>query len=181
MQKAGDGNTVPGHKRYRLLCGRKGSREGLQREGTMDCAEFKNEVECLFKSISDKLSCILKDFYEPYGLTAPQAMILIALYRGGPGKISDMAKALNMTNSNLSVICRRLEKSNFVIRKRDDLDQRVVYLYLTESSKQLMTEMEARISTDYLCSLGGASDEDKALIIAGMTKLNELLTQNHEK
>ena len=146
----------------------------------MECIEFKNEVERLFQSISEKLTGILKEFYEPYGLTAPQAMILIALHRAGPGKIGDIAKMLHMTNSNLSVICRRLEKSGFIIRKRDDMDQRVVFLYLTDECKTMMADLEKKITTDYLCSLEMATEEDRTTILKGMRKLNELLTGGNE-
>ena len=138
--------------------------------------EFKYEVEELFGCISNKLSGTLKEFYEPFGITAPQAMILVALHKGGPGKISDMAKALNMTNSNLSVICRRLERSGLVSRKRDEVDQRVVHLHLTEKSQAFLGELECRITTQYLCSLETASEEDKTTILNGLRKLNELLT-----
>lgn len=141
----------------------------------MDCDDFKDKVEELFYSISGKLSCTLKHFYEPYGLTAPQAMILMELQRNGPAKIGNMARSLGMTNSNLSVICRRLERSGFIIRKRDDIDQRVVHIYLTDDCKTLIVELKANITTDYLCVLKRASDEDKATILAGLTKLNELL------
>lgn len=143
--------------------------------------DFKNQVEGLFHSISEQLANLLRDFYGPYGLTAPQAMILMALYRKGPGKISDMAKSLHMTNSNLSVICKRMEKSGFVVRKRDDLDQRVVHLYLTDGAKALMDDMDKRIATDYLRALEEASDQDKTTILNGLTKLDELLKANQPK
>lgn len=142
----------------------------------MDNCEFKYEVELLFGTISTKFSELLREFYDPYGITAPQAMILIALHKRGPGKIGDMAKTLNMTNSNLSVICRRLERSGFLLRKRNEIDQRVVHLYLTEKSQAFLEELEKKITTDYLCSLEQASDEDKEVILKGLRKLSELLT-----
>lgn len=142
----------------------------------MACNEFKTEVEMLFGSISNKLTGILREFYEPYGLTAPQAMILIALHKGASGKISDMAKSLNMTNSNLSVICRRLEGSGYLVRRRDKIDRRVVYLHLTDDSKTLLEKLEQKLSTDYLCLLENASAKDRIAVITGLTILNELLT-----
>lgn len=144
----------------------------------MVCNQFASEVEVLFHQISDQFASILREFYEPYGLTAPQAMILIALHRGGPEKISDMAKKLSMTNSNLSVICQRLEKSDFVIRKRDEFDQRVVYLYLSDRCKTIMQDMECRIGSEYLLALQSASEQDKETILKGLLKLNELLSRS---
>lgn len=147
----------------------------------MNCVEFKSDVEELFHSISFKLNDILQTFYKPYGLTAVQAVILIALYQNGPGKMSDIAKELNMTNSNLSVICRRLEKSGFLLRLRDQSDQRVVSLHLTENCNKMMASLDEQITTDYLCPLEQASEEDRVLIIKGLKKLESLLTPTEER
>ena len=142
----------------------------------MDCCQFKREVELLLHSISSKYGSILKAFYEPYGITAVQATVLLALYRRGPGKISDMAELLGMTNSNLSVICRRLEKGGFLLRKREDADRRTVYLHLTHHCLSIMAELEKKITSEYLCPLEAAAEEERILILQGMQALDRLVS-----
>lgn len=141
----------------------------------MNSKEFKHEAERLMYSIYTEMEACARQFYEPIGLTAPQGLILMSLYRSGPSKVTDTAKRLNMTNSNLSTICRRLERDGFLTRTRDTNDQRIVWLQLTPSCASNIKELEAQIDCHYLTGLNEISDADRQLILGGMTKLNELL------
>lgn len=84
----------------------------------MDEMSFKKELLELTRDINMKFTTLLSDFYQPLGITAVQALILSELCEHGEKKISDLGKNLNMTNSNVSVICQRLEKWLFKSHKR---------------------------------------------------------------
>ena len=137
--------------------------------------DFKHEAERLMYSIYTEMEACTRQFYDPIGLTAPQGLIIMSLYRSGPSKVTDTAKRLNMTNSNLSTICRRLERDGFLIRTRDQKDQRIVWLSLTESCKEKVQALETQIDCRYLANLSGISAEDRMIILNGLHKLNELL------
>lgn len=84
----------------------------------MDEMSFKKELLELTRDINMKFTTLLTKFYQPLGITAVQALILSELCEHGEKKISDLGKNLNMTNSNVSVICQRLEKNGFKSYKR---------------------------------------------------------------
>ncbi len=141
----------------------------------MPINEFQTQVYAMLRDISLKIANMLGEFYQPFGVTPVQATILLALESDGPQKISDVAKHLNMTPSNLSMICRRLERDGFLSRSRDERDQRVVRLKLTERASQVMCAVQARALEDRLPAFSKISPEDQQLILDGITRLREVL------
>jgi MarR family transcriptional regulator, organic hydroperoxide resistance regulator len=69
-------------------------------------------------------------------VTPSQAEILMSLDEHGPQKISELALKLHMVDSNVSNICSRLEKLQFIERVRQNTDQRVVKINLTDLAKK---------------------------------------------
>ena len=139
--------------------------------------DFKFIAQDLMYSISLRMDACIRKFYDPFGLTAPQAMILTYIRRNGRGRVTDVASHLHMTNSNLSTICRRLERDGFITRIRDTEDQRIVWLSLTESCEQKLKEIDQKIDSCYLNNLNGVSKEDGETILAGLKKLSDILNQ----
>lgn len=60
----------------------------------------------------------------------------MSLDEHGPQKISELALKLHMVDSNVSNICSRLEKLQFIERVRQNTDQRVVKINLTDLAKK---------------------------------------------
>ena len=141
----------------------------------IDAKEFKFIVEMLLHSISNRMQICLRQFYETFGLSTPQAMVLLYVRHCGRGKITEVAHTLHMTNSNLSTICRRLEREGLLTRTRDDMDQRIVWISLTESCQQRLQQLEDQIDTQYLNNLSSVSAWDRETILNGLLKLNEVL------
>lgn len=119
----------------------------------------------------------LRQFYEPFGITVPQAIILLYIHRCRMGKITDVARHLHMSNSNLSAICRRLERDHLLIRTRDQKDQRIVWISLTDQCRNRLMQIEQTIDTSYLSCLSHISSSDRKTILEGLTLLNDLLSR----
>ena len=141
----------------------------------IDAKEFKFIVEMLLHSISHRMQICLRQFYETFGLSTPQAMVLLYVRHCGRGKITEVAHTLHMTNSNLSTICRRLEREGLLTRTRDDMDQRIVWISLTESCQQRLQQLEDQIDTQYLNNLSSVSAQDRETILSGLLEKPQLL------
>ncbi len=138
-------------------------------------AEFKFIVEMLLHGITVQMEACMKQFYEAFGLTTAQAMVLLYLRHYGQGKITEVARKLHMTNSNLSTTCRRLEREGLLKRTRDADDQRIVWISLTEACEQRLVQLEEQIDCRYLDNLTAVSEQDREIILAGLMKLKDLL------
>lgn len=78
-----------------------------------------------------------QEVYKGFGLTGPQLWALKTLSRRGALATTDLAKALAVQPSTLSVLVDRLEKRGFVRRDRPREDQRFVEITLTPKGAAL--------------------------------------------
>lgn len=138
--------------------------------------QFQENLIELLKSVNGKLNGILHDFYEPYGLTSVKASVLLELHKNGKQNITDLSNHLCMGKSNLSPLCKRLEKSGFIERVRDPKDERCVNIRMTECAKKIMGEVTEKISENIIPSLTGIEEHQKDKIVEGLSILNECLS-----
>lgn len=105
--------------------------------------EEEERIITTLRSIMANMSNLMNSYYEPYGMTGVQCLVLTQLAMSEEEvKISDLAKALMMSNSNISAIIKRMEHHDLVIRQRSKTDERVVIVSLTENSKKCMEQMQ---------------------------------------
>ena len=139
------------------------------------------EMMSLLRQINMRLHHCLKELYEPLGLTGPQAVVMIELFKEDGQRICDLAEAAGMTVSNISAICQRsyfcqrLERNGFLHRVRSQQDQRTVRICLSEKSLQLIRDCDHQIAlqSDQISLKMTAEELDE--INSGLRKLNEFL------
>ena len=110
-----------------------------------------------------------------YGLTPPQTAILLLLGKSGTMRVSDIAGAMEMVDSNVSNICSRLERMDLVRRNRLADNRRVVEVALTEAAREKLALIKSdqrqfsRSIGKHICA------EDMAQIERGLRLMNDLL------
>lgn len=78
-----------------------------------------------------------QDVYRTYGLTAPQLWAMKTLQREGTMAAGQLALALAVHQSSLSILVDRLEKRGLVQRVRSQRDRRFVQIALTKRGAAL--------------------------------------------
>lgn len=73
--------------------------------------DFQTQIIGLFRSLHGQLGAVVNQYCQPLGITRPQALILKELAEHDEISISELARRLGFTNSNVSAICKRLEKA----------------------------------------------------------------------
>ncbi|GGA36030.1 MarR family winged helix-turn-helix transcriptional regulator [Paenibacillus physcomitrellae] len=104
--------------------------------------ELDHYIERLQKGWTKTFKQIENDImrHKELGLTGPQFHMLIYIYRKGPCKVSDLADALEVKPSAITVMLDRLVQNGFVERRHDKEDRRAVLVSLTECGNQAMEE-----------------------------------------
>lgn len=74
---------------------------------------------------------------EQIGLYHAQGMVLLGLFREDGVSQSELAAALHVSLPTISNTLQRMERDGWVVRRRDEADQRVLRIYLTDKSKKL--------------------------------------------
>lgn len=74
---------------------------------------------------------------EEIGLYHGQPPMLFILNKTDGQSQKELVTALNVTPATITVMLKRMEKSNLVVRKQDDEDQRISRVYITDEGKEL--------------------------------------------
>ena len=75
---------------------------------------------------------------EPFGLTYPQYLTLLALWSGPEGQtVGELGRRLRLDSGTLTPLLKRLEAAGLVERRRDRADERRVVVSVTAAGDEL--------------------------------------------
>jgi MarR family transcriptional regulator, organic hydroperoxide resistance regulator len=98
---------------------------------------------CFALSVASRsVIAIYRPLLEPYGLTHPQYLVLLALWEKAPRSVRDIGQALRHEPATLSPMLKRLEALGYVTRRRATADERQLVVDLTDAGRALRTEAE---------------------------------------
>jgi len=86
---------------------------------------------------------LYRPLLEPMGLTHPQYLVMLALWRSEPLCVKDLSRLLQLEPATLSPLLKRLEVAGYVRRQRDPADERSLRVTLTDSGLQLRERARA--------------------------------------
>ena len=76
---------------------------------------------------------------EALGLTYPQYLVLLVLWEHDGARVSGIGERLHLDSATLTPLLKRLEARGLVERRRSQVDERVVEIFLTARGKRLKT------------------------------------------
>ena len=106
---------------------------------------------------------VYKPLLDPYGITYPQYLALVALSKSDGQTVGELGERLHLESNTLTPLIKRLEAAGHVTRTRDKQDERVVRLSLTASGGRLVEDMLGCIPAEILKASGLGLDSLQAL------------------
>ena len=103
----------------------------LERQVCFALAVAAREVVALYRPV-----------LEPLGLTHPQYLVMLALWERDPRSLRDLADTLALDPGTLSPLVKRLEAAGLVRRARDQADERLLAVTLTDAGRRLRQQAE---------------------------------------
>jgi len=76
-----------------------------------------------------------------FGLTYPQYLVMVALGQRDGQKVSELGEALALESNTLTPLLKRLEAAGLILRRRDQRDERVVRVSLSEAGRKVADEL----------------------------------------
>lgn len=143
----------------------------------MNMVEFKTSLFDLIRSINDSMNSISKPDYKIYGLTTIQARILMEIYLCQKLTVGELGKMMMISSGNISTLCKRMEKMGLLKRIRDENDERVVKVLLTDDGIHIMEKIEADLTKKYLPIVSKVPQNDLKKIIEGLRMLDLLFKE----
>lgn len=80
--------------------------------------------------------------FKQYNLTYPQYLVLSILWQMSPVNVKTLVEALALDTGTISPLLKRMEANDLIVRKRSELDQREVFVHLTDKSREPGTAPE---------------------------------------
>jgi len=102
-----------------------------------------------------------KQWLEPMGLTYPQYLVMLLLWEKDGRSVNELGQPLNLDSGTLTPLLKRMEKAGFVTRERDERDERVTRVFLTNDGRRLRAKAEA-IPPALLCATALSVDDASA-------------------
>ncbi len=78
-----------------------------------------------------------KTWLDPMGLTYPQYLVMLLLWERDERSVNELGTPLMLDSGTLTPLLKRMEKAGFVTRTRDDRDERVTRIVLTDHGRAL--------------------------------------------
>jgi MarR family transcriptional regulator, organic hydroperoxide resistance regulator len=98
---------------------------------------------CFALSLASRsVIAIYRPLLEPFGLTHPQYLVLLALWDRSPRNVRDLGETLRHEPATLSPMLKRLEALGYITRGRSARDERALAVELTDKGRELRKEAE---------------------------------------
>lgn len=118
---------------------------------------------------------LYKPLLDPFGLTYPQYLALLALNGAADQTVGELGERLMLESNTLTPLLKRMEAAGLVSRKRDSLDERIVRASLTEQGRDIAERALACVPAR-IHEASGLSDEKIAELNRSLVMLRQALT-----
>lgn len=92
---------------------------------------LENQLCFSLYSTSIAITRAYKPVLDELGLTYPQYLVLLVLWDEDGRTVGQIAERLSLESSTVTPLVKRLETAGLVARKRDEVDERRVFVHLT--------------------------------------------------
>ena len=102
----------------------------------------EKSMPALFMEINRQYGMRCMQRIREIGIQQGQMPIIMIVYRHNGCSQKEIAEWMGVTPPTVNVSIQRLEKADIVCRKRDDKDQRIMRVYLTENGRKIVEELQ---------------------------------------
>ncbi|MGB2991331.1 MAG: MarR family transcriptional regulator [Paenisporosarcina sp.] len=131
--------------------------------------EFTRSFRSLVRTVRQDFAVEFEG-YIPYN----EFTVLRALEDDRTLRVSDVARRLNATNSYVTLTSEKLVQKGYIIRERNNVDRRTVYLTLTEEGINLVKKMDEIVYAYYNKTFGDISNEEMTTVMNILEKFKPI-------
>lgn len=105
---------------------------------------LKNQLCFAVYETASEFNKLYSNALQPYGLTYPQYLVLLALWEKDGVTVKEIGEKLSLGTGTLTPMLTRMEANGWIRKERSKADERRVYIYL---QKKAQDEKQAIIKT----------------------------------
>ncbi len=134
-----------------------------------------NEVLIALRRLIRATDLYSKHLSKTTGLTTPQLLILQNLAERGEATVSELAKAINLSQATVTTILDRLVKKEFIVRERSTEDRRKVITRLTEQGKAAIKDTPTALQENFIHQFSELEDWEQTMILSSLQRLATMM------
>jgi len=114
-----------------------------------------------------------------HDITGPQLGCLIVVRDNGPINSANIAKKVYLSPSTVVGIIDRLEKKDLIVRSRDSMDRRQVFVSITPKGEKLIAETPSLLHETLAKELVQLPELEQVSIAMALERLTDLMEARH--
>ncbi len=108
---------------------------------TVDRLKLENQLCFPLYACAKEVVHKYKPDLDAHGLTYTQYISMMVLWDRAPMRVKELGEALYLDSGTLTPLLKKLEKAGWIVRQRDQQDERSVVLSLTEAGRALREQV----------------------------------------
>lgn len=110
--------------------------------GKSDGFTLDEQLCVAIHNASRAMNSCYRPLLDRIGLTYSQYTVMLVLWESDQVALRDLGELLHLDSGTLSPLLKRLERQGFITRRRDDDDERVLRVSLTDEGRDLRVRAE---------------------------------------
>jgi DNA-binding MarR family transcriptional regulator len=153
----------------------------LARDSDPDIDSLAHSIELDLREIGQVLRRPLDAEYAKGQLTAPQRIVMQALFFSEGMSLKELCQRVSLSHSTVSGIIDRLQAKGMAARSIDSADRRLTRIAVTPVVRQFMQQEAPRLTAQPLIeALSRLSEQDRRAISRGLRLLRKALDPEAE-
>ena len=102
-----------------------------------EALKLENQLCFPLYAASRKIVSAYTPYLKPLGITYTQYITFLVLWDEDGLFVGDICARLHLDNGTLTPLLKKMEKQGFVVRRRDETDERKVRVFLTDEGRAM--------------------------------------------
>ncbi|MEH7116536.1 MarR family transcriptional regulator [Neobacillus vireti] len=111
-----------------------------------DFFTLKNQLCFAIYETASEFTKMYSSVLQPFGLTYPQYLVLLALWEENGVTVKDLGEKLNLGTGTLTPMIARMEGNGWLRKERSRADERKVFVYLENKAYEQKPAITERVS-----------------------------------
>lgn len=146
----------------------------------MNMLTYKDKIWVQIKQLEDNLNALYRPLGEKFSLGPVELRVLTELRSKQKLTMGELAKRIAITGTNLSPVCKKLERSGLIVRERNPDDERKVEVYISEEGWSILKKCEETIQERHK-KLPQPNREDFENLLTSLANINRYIKELNSK
>ena len=136
---------------------------------------FSKEVLISLRKIIQAIDLHSKNLSKKYGLTGPQLIILQEIAATSQISVTELGRAISLSQGTVTGIISRLEKKELVYKRKSEKDKRRTELYITEKSMRILDNAPPPLQETFLEQFAEINDWEQMMIMSSLGRIVDMM------